>query len=194
MSKFNTILKKLVEAPQNHIPLDSDVLTKDSQEYYDKNKSKFKPTDTKYLLKSGNDIKGYYMLVVNDVVEYFVNYDATKFKNMFDHKFARQVLVHRNSYSPKSAGIPKTVFFDYLLPTFGGIVSDDQQTDKGRQFWTNAIIDALKQPNKYDVYIIKKSSNELIPVETFDEFDSKGSEIWGNEISFKFVLLAIVQK
>lgn len=189
---FNEMLQEEAPPPMLIDPLDSSDLQKESQEYWNKNKSRFKPTDTEYLYKSGDDHNGYFMFVVNDEVEYFVKFKDVR--NIIDQKVTRQVLVHRNKSGVLSAGIPKIVFFDYLIPMFGGIVTDTQQTYNGKRFWEGVATDALKQPNKYDVYIVNRSSKEIVKLTNQKHFNDNVKNIWGDSRLFEYILIAIIQK
>lgn len=184
----------LEEAPPPMLiePLDTVELQKDSQDYWNKNKSKFKPTDTENLYKSGDDHNGYFMFVVNDEVEYFVKFKDVR--NIVGQKVTRQVLVHRNKSSFLSAGIPKIVFFDYLIPMFGGIVTDTQQTYNGKRFWEGVTMDALQHPEKYDVYIYKQNTKETVKIHSRYEMDQNVKNIWGDSRLFEYILIAIIQK
>jgi len=192
MNNFDRVLGILQEmSPKNIESLDADHFRKESQSYYDNNKSKFKPTNTKYLLKSGDDHNGYYMLVVDGVVEYFANYKSKSYQSLLKGRMIRQVLVQRNHFSIDSANIPKKVFFDYLLPTFGTIVTDEEQTADGKKFWLHATSEALDNPDKYTVYVLNKTKGQTIEIVDHEHFKSLTDSIWGDTENFKNIWVAI---
>lgn len=190
MNNFERCLKILQESPQIVLPLNSTYNEKYVNDYYQNNKSKFKPTNTEYLLKSGDIHNGYYMFVRNNKVDYFAKYEAIN--NILNKKMLKQVLVERFGIDYKSVGIPKKVFFDYLLPTFGGIASDKEQTYDGKRFWEGAIHDAIDDV-KYSVYVIDKrhSPNKTTKIESQEQFDSIVNDVWGNKYFFQYILLSI---
>lgn len=195
MNNFERVLGILQEmSPKNIEPLDSEHFKEESRKYYDNNKSKFKPTNTKYLLKSGDNNNGYYMLVVDGVVEYFANYKSKSYQSLLKGRMIRQVLVQRNEFSIDSANIPKKVFFDYLLPTFGTIVTDEEQTNDGKKFWLHATSEALDQPEKYTVYILNKNKGKTTKIEDNDHFKTLTDNIWGDTDCFKNIWIAISLK
>lgn len=195
MNNFEKTLLMLEEmSPQLIAPLDTSVHQKEITSYYNANKSKFLPTNTEYLYKSGNDHNGYYIFIKDDTIDYFVKYKAISYQNILNGRMLRQVLVERFGHTIFSAGIPKEVFFDYLLPTFGSIITDTQQTVDGKKFWENAIHYALKNLNKYSIYVVdKKSSSHIaIKINSLKEFGVLVEHIWGTNECFKYMLVVIV--
>lgn len=201
--KFNEILHNITSnkginemSPQNIDALDLDRYQQGIKDYYKKNKSKFKPTYTKNLLKSGDDHNGYYIFIKEDVIYYFVRYKSLSYSNLSNNRMMRQVLVQRFNSSTASVGIPKIVFFDYLLPTFGTIVTDTEQTADGKRFWMSAVVEALNNPSKYEVYIFDRSNvkNSVIKINSLEHFETFENTIWGDSEMFKYKLIAISLK
>lgn len=183
-------------SPQLIEPLDGVKLQQKIMNYYKKYPSKFKPTDTEYLYKSGDNYNGYYIFLRDNRIDYFVRYKAVK---NISKKSMRQVLVQRFRYDYKSIGIPKKVFFDYLLHTFSGIISDTQQTQEGKKFWEGAVYDAINNKDQYNVYIIdkRKSSNNITNITNItshDQFAEIVDDIWGSSKLFQYILIAIELK
>lgn len=201
MFTFNKILKiirerdSLNESPKNILPLETSKIEKEITSYYKNNKTKFKPTNTKYLLKSGDDQNGYYIFIKDDIIHYFVRFKAVKYPKLLKGRLIRQVLVQRIDFSSYSSGIPRKVFFEHLLPTYGVIVSDTEQTLDGRKFWTNAVIEAINDP-KYSVFMFNSDNIQktFIELNTEEQFHESVENIWGDSNFFKKVLLAIAIK
>jgi hypothetical protein len=85
-------------------------------------------------------------------VIYFVWY---KLQNLgyIAKQAACQILVWRTSGYPITLrGFAQHIFFDYILPKTGTIVTDYQQTSKGRGFWGDRIGEALNI-GKYVYYV-----------------------------------------
>ena len=111
-------------------------------------------------------------------VLYFVKHSIVK---SFSFAPIRQVLLCRLEYNLHTTGLPKHVFFDILLPRYGSIVTDTQQTEKGKSFWLYACALAFKT-GKY-VYFVdaRKKGTPLIKRVVDDaDFDSYVPTIWGN--------------
>jgi hypothetical protein len=195
MNNITKTLEVLNEmSPQNISPLDHNRYESASNTYFNQNKSKFKTTNTEYLYKSGDNNNGYYMLVVDNYVEYFVKYESKSYQSLLAGRMIKQLLVQRNLFSSYSAQIPKIVFFEYLLPTFGTIITDTKQTPDGKKFWVNAVMDALKDPSKYSVYVLNKNKGETTEITSPKEFHQSTNKIWGDDNCFQHVLLAISLK
>jgi hypothetical protein len=92
-----------------------------------------------------------------------------------------QVAVWNNrAYNPilGTRSLPSVVFQDILLPRFGAMSSDSQQTQKGKEFWEQQIQSALKSPSLY-VYLSKPHG--LVRVATQIELRQLYDEAWGPE-------------
>jgi hypothetical protein len=111
-----------------------------------------------YLYTTGDDGIGYYYLVSKRTgrVVYFVRYRLVKANDM---RFGRQVLVWRtkDTHGTLSAsGLAKKVFNNYLLPRFGRLITDTQQTLNGKAFWEFMINEAFD--NGKFVYVLDRRS------------------------------------
>jgi len=114
-----------------------------------------------------------------------------QWKEIF-HKFvgkraATQIAVWRDQDEPITSGLAQRIFFHYLLPIYGVMVTDTMQTPDGRRFWINRIGDAFKKDLR--VYYLnllqpadgKSAKRELIEIDNETEFSklSREKEFWG---------------
>ena len=128
------------------------------------------------LLTVGDDTNGYYYLKVDDDIVYFVRYRRVKANG---NAFGRQILVARKRSNILSTGVALHVFYSYLLPRFGALMSDTQQTQHGKAFWDYAIAAAFKR--SILVYFLDRRStpNKVVLLSTPKDVDLNSKEIWG---------------
>jgi len=130
------------------------------------------------LFSVGDNTNGYYYLKVDDEIIYFVRYRKVKANG---NSFGRQVLVARKRSNVLSTGVALHVFYKYLLPRFGALISDTQQTQHGKAFWDYAIAEAFKKPLL--VYFLDRRStpNRALPLVSPKDVDKHSKEIWGTD-------------
>ncbi len=120
-----------------------------------------------------------------------------QWKDIF-HKFvgrraASQIAVWRDQDEPATAGVAQRIFFDYLLPIYGVMITDTMQTPDGRRFWINRIGDAFKKHlHVYYLNLMQPSGGrdaqrELIEIHDEAEFSklSREKEFWGRPDLFR---------
>lgn len=78
----------------------------------------------------------------DQTVDYVVQY-ATRNWPWLANRSVTQCLLWRDDTSPFVGGITKRMFFDYLLPRYGIIISDRLQTAGGHDFWRRRMTDAV---------------------------------------------------
>lgn len=117
------------------------------------------------------------LLVHNNEVVYFVRHRRISYSGF---KLGRQVLLWRDkSNDPVTAGFAQKVFFDVLLPRYGALIADKEQTRNGAAFWGNAIIGAFAR--KLHVYCLdRRGTVTLIPLESEADVDKFAPTLWGS--------------
>jgi hypothetical protein len=132
----------------------------------------------------------YIVLARNNEVIYFVVVSPI---NIGRIKTSRQVLVWRDPDTGSNVGFANKVFFEHLLPTYGLIVSDTQQSPDGKRFWLWSIDQALK--SGLHAYYLDSSvrSPRLVPILDVSDLDPH-SNIWGTNSINKKRLLLISEK
>jgi hypothetical protein len=90
-------------------------------------------------------------------------------------------------------GVASKIFWEYLFNKFNVIVTDSEQTWKGRRFWEYRIGEALKK-NLF-VYFFNFQTKELVPLTDFDElYDYQEKyDIWGLTKSHQLKRMVISQ-
>jgi hypothetical protein len=138
------------------------------------------------LYSTGDDSNGYYFLVSNRSgrVVYFVRYRLVQSNGM---KFGRQVLVWRTKNTQGTisvSGLAKKVFNSYLLPRFGRLITDTQQTENGRAFWEFMLNEAFD--NNTPVYVLdKRSSPNRLYRSTRESFVKDYDIVYGDSQPFE---------
>lgn len=118
-------------------------------------------------------------------VELHTNQLSTRFA-------ARQVLIHRTAGAGSAkVGVGKRIFWDHLMPMFGALVTDSQQTEDGRSFWEYRIAEALEL--KKHVLMIDTNENTSIRITSAAELDALSPKIWGPSRWFQRVQVLILE-
>jgi hypothetical protein len=126
----------------------------------------------------GDDQNGYVTLVHNGNVVYFVRYKRIRHNGF---KLGRQVLLwrDRDHQDLVTNGFAQYVFFNLLLPRFGALIADKEQTRNGSAFWTNACIVALDKGLK--VYCLDRRSRktQLSQIQNHEDLEIFAPILWG---------------
>lgn len=95
------------------------------------------------ISRTGDSYHGWMFLYVyaTQTVEYVVQYERENFKWLAPT--VTQCLLWRATASLYTKNLTQRMFFDYLLPRYGAIISDTQQTKDGYRFWGDRMSDAV---------------------------------------------------
>lgn len=178
--------------------LDAAPLMREAQAYLDK-RLKFNP-DRKpswqwrdadvYEFGDGSS-NSYIFLVENGKVTYFVRYQRVRYAGL---ALGRQVLVLRNEMTPATAGFAQHVFFSKLLPKYGMLIADKQQTEFGKNFWLNAT-DRAFGVGLHVYFLDRRSAPHLLKkLDSDADIHQLRNEIWGTSKEFQNTFLIISQK
>lgn len=90
-----------------------------------------------------------------------------------------QSLVWTNDSFEYTKHYPQKIFFRDLLPKFGNIITDSEQTWDGKRFWVYRIIDAFNMG--LNVYFYDFGSHNIIKMNDMNDFVQAQStyDIWG---------------
>lgn len=117
-------------------------------------------------------LKNKIFLVYNDQIKYFVQFDVN-YIGFLKSRVITQVKLWRSIVqSPDAINFPTYMFFHYLLPITGIILTDKQQTEEGSRFWGDRIFQAIDL--NYFVYYINllAPNKELIKIDSVDDYQS----------------------
>lgn len=136
----------------------------------------------------GDDQNGYVILCRGEDVLYFVRYRRVSHNGF---SLGRQILLWRSSIDPASVGFASHIFFDYLLPKYGALVADKQQTERGAYFWTSALEDALQR--RLHVYMLDRRSRntQLVPLGSRQDIVDRKHILWGPTPAHQLVFAVI---
>lgn len=140
------------------------------------------------LLKAGNTIR----LIDNGETLYHVKFETKAKKFWNSPKQAVQVEVWKQyGSSDLTHGLPKAVFFNYLLEKYGAIICDYLHTENGKRFWLDRLVEALKEG--YDVFYGDYGSRKLTKIRDREELFSVYQELcWGTEQKHEYRRMAII--
>lgn len=122
-------------------------------------------------------------------ITYYMEYD-TSFTLKIG-SFLWQSLVWRSNHVLYNRTLPHEIFFNVLLPKYGVIATDGQQTVDGKRFWTYQISHAFN--NNLYVHYFNLKTKELIHIIDLMHFDKLANElsIWGDDSTHKHKLILI---
>lgn len=125
-------------------------------------------------------------------VTYYMKYEVKNNGKL--GQFVWQSLVWSDPIASYISGIPKKMFFDYLLPKFGTVITDSQQTWDGKRFWKLRITEAFEKG--LNVYFCNFANHEIIKINDADDFRKYESlkEIWGPSDPHKMKRMVISNK
>lgn len=109
-------------------------------------------------------------------------------------KVTVQVKLWKDRLDSRVDKMPRVVFWDYLLPLTGSMMTDELQTSKGARFWTYLVRDAIKK-NLF-VYAIDLKNNSIIKIGALEFIELiKNDGIWGRtkEHRTKRVIISLNQ-
>lgn len=133
--------------------------------------------------------------------EYFcLDYDKNKVSYYMKYKtgndstlgpYLWQSLVWRSKDDTYVIDLPHNLFFKKLLPKYGTVCTDGQQTPDGRKFWNYQITYALK--HNINVYYYNLKSKELVKITDPMHFTKAITEydIWGDSKQYQNKLMVI---
>jgi len=82
----------------------------------------------------------------------------------------------------------RKLMLDYLLPEYGLLVCDRQQTDDGRRLWLDVAGSALDKGKL--VYGWNQATGQTVPIHS--TFDIEVEKTWGREVSFQDKRIIVV--
>lgn len=125
-------------------------------------------------------------------ITYYMSYMVGNNGNLGDYVW--QSLVWRNGATPYTAGLPQSVFFNRLLPKFGCIITDSQQTWNGKRFWELRITDAFEKG--LNIYYYDFGTHECTKVDNLEDFDDlrQENDIWGKTDQHQMKRMVITVK
>src|SRR5574343_1575768 len=192
-------IKILNEMPRriSQLPVDDDLSV------YNTNQAKYKELyniPNKQIYHKFDDNKVVYYIsnkvfcldTINKQIVYYMEYE-TSFNSILG-SYAWQSLVWRKKNTQYINTLPHDIFFKVLLPKFGTVVTDGEQTDDGIKFWEYQIGYALN--NNLNVYYFNTLTKELIHLPStlaVYNLDQK-IKIWGTDNEHKHKLVVITKK
>lgn len=178
----------IAESPQIVAPTQFNLNDIDSNQAYLKKilRSKsievFDDTPERKFFRTGKGQIGFYVVQDKETntIAYLIRYETKNWK--YFGKTVTQVALWRNPLSAPAIGMTREVFFNHLLKDYPTIVSDEQQTEDGRDFWKIRLTDAVAKGFRVGLADVQ--------VKKIDWFDRSGpfskwltdrENAWGND-------------
>ena len=146
------------------------------------------------LLDLDTPAGGYYFLfdTVKSEVLYLVRYKLVELHEKLalpSGKAYRQVLVWRNSGDALTTKIAEKVFWQYLYPKYRCLVSDSQQSEKGKEFWQYQVSNALEK--KMTVKVVNTNDWVSTTITSMVQLSEISSKVWGKPEWFRRMVIVI---
>jgi len=128
--------------------------------------------------------KGYELALIDETdkdvpkILYFVKF-LVKRINYIKRDSAQQIAVWRADGS-EAVGIAGDIFFNYILPITGCIVTDIYQTKEGQKFWQDRIANALERGLHVYYLDVMPPNRKIVPILNYNDLISNRDEIWGD--------------
>jgi hypothetical protein len=155
------------------------------------NKEIYKRFDDEHIVyRAGN--KFFCLDYEKKKVTYYMEYSTSH--NSILGSFLWQSLIWRAKNNLSNRTLPHEIFFKVLLPKYGVITTDGEQTIDGRKFWEYQIGFALD--NDFYVYYFNLKSKELIKItnSTHGNKVIQEQDVWGLSHEHKSKLIVISTK
>lgn len=144
-----------------------------------------------WKITRGKETEIYALIPSKQKVGYYVRWELQN-ANFFDVDWSTQVLVWAGT-NPETKGLPEHVFFNYIIPETGAVVSDIKQTERGELFWKRMIAEAFKK-QKYKIYLIDFNNERTVRIKSEDDYDkliNSPNDPWGSKAIHKGLHIAI---
>lgn len=125
-------------------------------------------------------------------IDYIVRY--TKSPVLMDtiYESLMQSKIWRSITGPSSELVLRPIFFTKLLPLYGRMVTDCDQTEAGQRMWVNLILDALKKNFKvYWLNCLDLDNIVKTKLTSLDDINKYEDQIWGRGKNFRFQLVVV---
>jgi hypothetical protein len=143
------------------------------------------------LYRFGDDGEGFYALVHNGKLVYFVRHRRIRYGGA---KLGRQVLLWRDPNSDTvTNGFARLVFFKILLPRYGALIADKEQTRNGSAFWRNAMGNALDK-GLHVYFLDRRGSVKLTKLESEEAIDAAAPDLWGTTPAHLYTFAVVSEK
>ena len=132
----------------------------------------------------GKETEIFGLVPEDSYVGYYVRWEQQN-ANFIDTDWATQVLVWAG-VSPFTKGLPDEVFYNYVLPETGTVVSDSEQSARGEHFWQRMIAMAFKN-SKYKIYLVdfhKKTVKRIKAYSDYVKLYHSSDSPWGDKRGF----------
>lgn len=114
-----------------------------------------------------------------ELIGYYVKLETKR--HSFIGETVTQVALWRSPMIGSAVGKTSQIFFNYLLQNWETVMSDGQQTEKGREFWITRMAEAdIKGYSVGVAHLIDKVMIWKKPDETFAAWIRKEAKNWGD--------------
>lgn len=147
---------------------------------------------TKIMRIDINSTTGVYFQLDGDKICYVCKFSKVQqHESLIPQGYAgRQVLIKKFNNTQKT-GVAKFIFWELVMPEFGCMVSDFQQTESGRGFWEYRIDEALEKG--FVVRMLDTNSNTVVVLKTREDFWNLSDQIWDMRSWFTRIILSIAK-
>lgn len=119
------------------------------------------------------------VFAVDEISGYLAYYVSFVRKRLLNGNNAiRQIKVWRGVSLVLPHNFTALIFFKYLLPKYGSLVSDESQTEAGKRFWLNRIRDAVQDTHLYS-YALDIKTQKWFEITEKTNIQALEQDFWG---------------
>lgn len=144
--------------------------------------------------QTGDQKENYLILWYNNEILYLVK---SRLAKLGIERFGQQVMAIKNynaSDSTPTAGFLLWAFLKKLLPQYGLLVSDEEQTKQGESVFRFIIQAALQRRKHVYVFDRRSSPTRWLTIKRYKDLVLNASWIYGSDVGHKRVYIIISEK
>jgi len=126
-------------------------------------------------------------------IHYLVRYKQVELSSKLNlpsgSSACRQVLVWRTTNSGYATGVAAKVFWKYLFHQYKVLVSDSQQSEKGKAFWQYQVQKAFE--TEHTVRLVNTNDWSFIELSSEAELNELAPKVWGLPDWFRRMVIVI---
>lgn len=127
-------------------------------------------------------------------ITYYMEFKKS-YNNVIGHH-VQKIFLWSNGDNEYELDLPTHIFWEYLLPKYGSILTDSKQSWDGKRFWVRQIRKAYRIPGIY-VYYVDFGTREVYEINDdieWEIFSDRGIEIWEDAPAYEMRRILISNK
>jgi len=127
--------------------------------------------------------------LIRDEDSYVAYYMKFRFDmiNLIKRQCVSQIAIWRSRMVNEQSGMAKRIFMNHLIPKYGNIITDSEQTEDGRRFWADRIRECVTQGDCYVYYVSIYPDRKILDVSSMKDYEHiiRNQPAYGSNEMFK---------